>query len=163
MVNSGRRRAAGSGLRQVADSKMIGKQGYIKTLEAVIAIVIILAFTFAVTPKPEPLYKLPSSIENAQDYILEEIGRNAELRALIMNADASDHQDPAYAGIKQIADENMPAGYEYSIGICLQSACVTNTTPIAEGRSIYTAESMISSGNASDNTPRVVRLWMWRR
>ncbi|HII15879.1 MAG TPA: hypothetical protein HA362_06220 [Nanoarchaeota archaeon] len=141
---------------------VIGKQGYIKTLEAVIAIVIILIFTFAVTPKPEPSYGLPSSVENAQNYIMEEIGLNNELRTLIMDAVVANPEDPAYIEIGQIASDNMPAGYGYSIGICLQSACATNSTPIADGRSIYTAESMISSGNSSDTTPRVVRLWMWR-
>ncbi len=145
---------------------MMNKKGYIKTLEAVIAIVIILIFTFAVTPKPVPSYRLPSSIENAQDYILEEVGRDAAIRTLIMNTNLENPESApsiaAYTAISLVVENNLPTGYSYAVGICGESACASNSTPIAEGRSIYTAESMIASDGIAD-TPRIVRIWMWRK
>lgn len=143
----------------------MNKQGYIKTLEAVIAIVIILIFTFAVTPKPVPSYKLPSSVENAQEYILEEITMNPGIRALIMEADPDNPEDPdsiaAYTAIGGIVDTNLPTGYAYAVGICEESACASSSTPIAEERSVYTAEAMIASDGIA-GTPRIVRIWMWQ-
>lgn len=142
---------------------MLNKQGYIKTLEAVIAIVIILIFTFAVTPRPEPTYQLPSSVENAQNYILEEIAGNDDARTKIMESDPANPDDPAYVKIKEIVDLNLPTGYAYTVGICLESACSSNVTAIAEGTSVYTAEAMIGSDGVVDTTPRIVRIWMWRK
>lgn len=142
---------------------MINKQGYIKTLEAIIAIVIILIFTFAVTPKPEPSYQLPSSVENAQNYILEEIAGDEDVRTNIMASDPANPDDPAYEDIRNIVDANLPTGYAYTVGICLESACSSNSTAIAEGTSVYTAEAMIGSDGVVDTTPRIVRIWMWRK
>lgn len=144
---------------------VMNKKGYIKTLEAVIAIVMILIFTFAVTPKPVPSYSLPSAVENAQTFILEEIERDDILRGYIMDAvpgTPSDALTNAETGIKTLVDANMPAGYDYAVGLCQESACAANLTPIAMERSVYTAEAMIGSGG-TQTIPRVVRIWMWRK
>lgn len=143
---------------------MVNKKGYIKTLEAVIAIVIILIFTFAVTPKPQPSYALPSSVENAQQYILEEIAGNEEIRIAIMAADMDNlPTSEAYGLINDIVSANMPTGFDYAIGICEESACAeTIDRPLPADKSIYTAEEMIGSGG-DGQTPRIVRLWMWRK
>ncbi|MBU2637608.1 MAG: hypothetical protein KJ955_01415 [Nanoarchaeota archaeon] len=144
---------------------VMDNKGYIKTLEAVIAIVIILIFTFAVTPKPVPSYRLPSSVENAQDYILEEIGVDDGLRTLIMNADTDNPEAAesvaAYTAINTVVDSNLPTGYAYIVGICAESVCVSELPPEAADRSIYTAEAMIASDGTAE-TPRIVRIWMWQ-
>ena len=140
---------------------MVNNKGYIKTLEAVIAIVIILIFTFAVTPRPEPSYQLPSSVENAQDYILEEIAGDDIVRAAVMDFDPETPND-AYDLINNIVAVNLPTGYAYTVGICVESACSSNSTAIAESTSVYTAEAMIGSDGTVD-TPRIVRIWMWRK
>ncbi|MEK6864340.1 MAG: hypothetical protein AABX27_03545 [Nanoarchaeota archaeon] len=144
---------------------MVNKKGYIKTLEAVIAIVIILIFTFAVTPKPEPSYQLPSSVENAQNYILKEIAGNAVARQKVMDSDpdVSGSIEEAKVVLDDIVTTNLPSGYEYALGLCKESACASNLTPIAEGRSVYTAEAMIGSGGTTADTPMIVRIWMWRK
>lgn len=140
---------------------MINKQGYIKTLEAVIAIVIILIFTFAVTPKPTPSYALPSSVENAQVYILEEIEMDETVRAAVMDGDI-ENPESMYTAINPIVDENMPTGFDYTIGVCEESACSSSRDVIPADKSVYTAEAMIGSGGSAD-TPRIVRIWMWRK
>lgn len=143
---------------------MVNTKGYIKTLEAVIAIVIILIFTFAVTPKPEPSYQLPSSVENAQNYILEEIERNDTLRQNIMDADLPIGSDsPISISLSTIVNSNMPTGYGYITEICNNTVCMTELPPEATGSSVYTAEAMIGSDGVVDTTPRIVRIWMWRK
>lgn len=144
---------------------MINKRGYIKTLEAVIAIVIILIFTFAVTPKPEPSYALPSSVENAQAYILEEIERDDAVRDAIMAGNPTDTADPMYGLIVAIVAANMPTGFAYTVGVCEESACSFSINPegIPIDRSIYTAEAMIATDGETIGTPRVARIWMWRK
>ncbi|MDI6737749.1 MAG: hypothetical protein QME12_04515 [Nanoarchaeota archaeon] len=141
---------------------MLNKQGYIKTLEAVIAILIILIFTFAVMPKPEPSYKLPSSVENAQIYILEEIERNDAVRAAVMSGNPEDTADSMYGLIVDIVAANMPTGFAYTVGVCEKSACSFSVSEIPSNKSVYTAEAMIGSGGTAD-TPRIVRIWMWRK
>lgn len=144
---------------------MVNKQGYIKTLEAVIAIVIILIFTFAVTPKPTPSYALPSSVENAQAYILEEIERDEDVRKAIMAGTPTETADPMYGLIDGIVAVNMPTGFAYTIGVCEESACSFSINPegIPVDRSIYTAEAMIATDGETTGTPRIVRIWMWRK
>lgn len=143
---------------------MVNKQGYIKTLEAVIAIVIILSFTFAVTPKPEPSYALPSSVENAQVYILEEIEMNEDVREAVMTGDPTLPGDNMYILIDAIVAVNMPTGFDYTIGVCEESACSFSIRPdgLPADKSIYTAEAMIGSYGEEALTPRIVRIWMWR-
>lgn len=144
---------------------VMNRQGYIKTLEAVIAIVIILIFTFAVTPKPQPSYILPSSVENAQVYMLEEITMHEDVRTAVMNGNPSDTGDSMYGLIADIVDENMPTGFEYTIGVCEESACSFSIRPggLPAEKSVYTAEAMIASAEGEVGTPRVIRIWMWRK
>ena len=139
---------------------MVNRKGYLKTLEAVLAIVLILLFTFAVTPKPEPSYQTPYAIKNAQKFILSEIAENDTIRTLVMNTD--NDFITAFDAINGVIAENMPTGYDFTFGICDLTACVSNITPIAMERSVYTNDVLISS-NGSIQNPKVVRLWLWRR
>jgi len=141
---------------------MVNKKGYLKTLEAVLAIVIILLFTFAVTPKPEPSFGAPFALKSAQSYILSEVERNGTIRTLVMGSDKSEAaMFEAESAIDLVVKDNIPPGFGYTFGICDLSVCVSNITPIAMERSIYAGDVLIASNETVQN-PKVVRLWMWR-
>jgi len=141
---------------------MVGRKGYLKTLEAVLAIVIILMFTFAVTPKEEPDLSTPDNVKASQDFILSEIQKNDSIRTLIMGSDQSDLSfNTAYQAIDQVMQDNVPPGYRYTFGLCGLSSCVSNITTLSLETSIYANDILISS-NGSVQNPKVIRLWMWR-
>lgn len=141
---------------------MVGKKGYLKTLEAVLAIVIILLFTFSITPRPEQDLGVPQNIKNTQDFILSEIENNNSIRSYVVNSDDSDAAyNLAYKSIDGLINENMPGGYSYTFGICDMSSCISNITSLALETSIYSQDVLIATDGEKQN-PKVIRLWMWR-
>ncbi|MBU2589545.1 MAG: hypothetical protein KKB39_02160 [Nanoarchaeota archaeon] len=142
---------------------MVNKKGYLKTLEAVLAIVIILLFTFSVTPKPEADLSVPQNIKTTQGFILSEIENNNTLRSYIVNSDDSDiAYNLAYRNVDSLINLNMPGGYGYTFGICDMSSCISNITSLALETSIYSQDILIATDGIKQN-PKVVRLWMWRQ
>ena len=89
------------------------KQGYIRTLEAVIAIVIILLFIFTITPKniTNPS-DIPVQVKTAQTYILQSIAEDGSgLRGAVLAANVPDTPDdpgyaehPGYIGCSDVSD-----------------------------------------------------------
>jgi len=139
---------------------MVNKKGYLKTLEAVLAIVLILIFTFAITPKPEISQEAPYTITASQEFIMHEIETNDNIRTLLMNADNDFHS--AFEAVDNLISYNLPPGYDYTFGICNQSACYSNITPIAVERSVYASDVLVSS-NGSMQKPMIIRLWVWKK
>ncbi len=138
------------------------KKGYIRTLEAVIAIVIILLFIFAVTPERTVNPKtVPPQVDSAQRYILKEVQDNQELRdeALSVGSDGSCGSDIGVAPkIDELVSSNLPPGFAYACAICLTTSCVF--TPEGVTTSIYMDDVMITPNNINDG-PKIVRIWFW--
>ena len=150
------------------------KQGYIRTLEAVIAIVIILLFIFTITPKniTNPS-DIPVQVKTAQTYILQSIAEDGSgLRGAVLAANVPDTPDdpgyaehPGYIGCSDVADvearvsANVPPGFSYSCAICLTTNCVF--TPAGITTSVYVDDIMIAPPD-TDTPPKIVRIWMWQ-
>lgn len=139
---------------------MVNKKGYLKTLEAVIAIVIILLFTFAVTPKPEPDYSTPYAVKASFDYIIDQVETNDTIRSLIMQSDTPAGLTKANNSVKGQVQENIPPGYDFSCNVCDMLACLSEAIP--EEKSVYSRDVLISS-DATTQNPKVVRIWMWSK
>jgi len=149
------------------------QKGYIKTLEAVIAIVIILLFTFAVTPKQAPSAKLPSAVEVSQRYILSEIQNNDTIRSLVIGSTKTPtgpSPPEVCSSIDKIILSNIPPGFDYTFSICDVTYCISNEPEtscrridlIPIDRSIYTRDILVASNSTMQN-PKIVRLWFWRK
>ena len=139
------------------------KKGYIRTLEAVIAIVIILLFIFTITPERVTNPKaVPPQVENAQRYILDEVENNQDLRdeALAVASDGQCGGDAAVApNIDLLVSNNLPPGFAYSCAVCSTTSCVF--TPEGVTTSVYVDDVMITPDNIADG-PKIVRIWFWQ-
>lgn len=141
------------------------KKGYIRTLEAVIAIVTILTFTYSVMPKAEAdTGKTPYLVKSAQDYITSEIAENSNYRGLITGYSLSTdvvigNQAPNLPQIDDLIKKHTPPGYNYTALLCKQTGCLTDVP----SKNVYVTDIMITGAPTPgiDNEPRIVRIWMW--
>ena len=147
---------------------MVNKKGYVKTLEAVIAIVGILIFTFGVMPReiPNP-NQVPFIVENAQDYIIETL-QDSPYREFIINITESggDLDKTSYTfisandSITNLIRSNLPPTYNYEFKICLTTTCLAGNPPL--GVSVYGDDVMVAGINSdSESKARIVRVWFW--
>lgn len=139
------------------------KKGYIRTLEAVIAIVIILLFIFTVTPsRVTNPSDIPPQVKTAQGYILREIASNQIYRdeALgVINDGQCGGLDSVAPNIDVFVSENVPPGFGYSCAVCLSTNCVF--TPEGIATSVYIDDIMITPPDVFTG-PKIVRIWMWQ-
>ena len=141
----------------------MNKKGFFRTLEAVIAIVVILTFIYSVAPKKEIKEEIPYALKTARDYILNEIATNPDLRNLVTESSIDDD----VKNIEDIGDldefikNNIPPGYEYSGAICKTTYCVLEEK-LPEKKTIYMADIIVSPSSLEEE-PRIVRLWFWRK
>ncbi|HLC37766.1 MAG TPA: hypothetical protein VJJ53_03230 [Candidatus Nanoarchaeia archaeon] len=123
------------------------KRGYLRTLEAVIAIVIVLIFIFSfgisnigtgeVTPK---------NVKDAQKFIFKTVLSNETLRDGVLNDDTS-LLDP-------VVSRNLPLGYNYKIQFCKSADC---PIPLLPSETIYIDTVFVGE----ENNFRVLKLFVW--
>lgn len=142
------------------------KQGYIRTLEAVIAIVIILLFIFTITPtEVTNPSDVPAQVKTAQGYILSEIANEPlyrdEALGVITGGQCGGEDPPGVApNINEFVSLNIPPGFDYACMICLTTDCVFSSS---EGitTSVYVDDIMIAPPDTS-TSPKIVRIWLWQ-
>lgn len=138
---------------------MVTKKAYIRTIEAVVAIVLLLFASYLVTPK-ELLNPraTPYVVESAQKYVLSQATNNESLRKIII-----DYSDTGLANrsLNGIIENRLPAGYKYSSVICTNPDCVT--LPELQ-TSVYTNDILITGTETGTGKQvlRLVRVWFWR-
>lgn len=137
---------------------MVNKKGYIKTLEAVIAIVLLLIFVYTILPRNgriEP--EKPSVVEAAQQIIIKEIVNNETIRSGIIDFGITDCK--TYTRLNEdIIKKHLPGGYSFSCEICDTPVCISNATPI--DKSVYMTDVFLSATSTTQN-PKILRIWMW--
>ena len=81
---------------------MKNKKGFIKTLEAVLAIIVLLSLIFTLTPKTEIDISKPNSLQQAHNIMFSEISQNISFRECILDLtnnkeikESVSHQPPA--------------------------------------------------------------------
>lgn len=132
----------------------LNNKGYIRTVEAFIAIIILLMVIFFLVPERlEQKPDVPNIVEGAQNFILNELSYNETSRECIVNNPLCENS----IVFTSIVDENIPFGYNYSIKICDTTNCVV-PTPI--DKNVYVSDIVIGSTIENQN-PKIVRLWIW--
>jgi len=130
-------------------------KGLIRTLEAVIAVLLILALLFFILPEEEiPTGEVPAQVKNAQRFVLEEIALDKNHRNCITG-------DAAYQGkceqrcpqINAVILQNIPFGYAATCEICNSAISCAGLNLPAE-KSIY-ADSIFISRNTVNKVVRV--------
>ena len=129
------------------------KRGYIKTVEAVIAIVAVLIFVVTTVPNRSLEDSgVPPIVKSSQEFITTEISTNEEIRECVIENPLCENADI----MKQIIENNLPNGYDYTFKICNTSNCLT-TTPL--DRSVYLTDVFITS-TIEEQNPKIVRIWI---
>ena len=137
---------------------MVDKKGYIKTLEAVIAIVLLLIFVYTLIPRNiEVKAEKPPVVEAAQQVIIKEIINNETIRSGIIDFGITDCR--TYTKLTEdIIKKHLPGGYSFTCEICDTPICVSNATPI--DKSVYMTDVFLSATPNNQN-PKILRIWIW--
>lgn len=148
------------------DQSMVNKKGYIKTLEAVIAIVIIVTIGYILTPRPtEPTPEVPPIVKGVQKIITSSIQfsetfRNILTKAKELPSPGSDDGLTLIKGVNETIAKNSPLGYDYTCAICSNPGrCLVDYLPLE--KSIYVTDVIIASGE--EQNPKIVRIWFWKK
>ena len=146
----------------IQPASMVNKKAYIRTIEAVIAIVILLFASYMVVPKVISNPKeTPYVVESVQNYVLDQVSDNKTLRMLIVNYTIGGSSTlTANISLDGIIKQRLPPGYSYSSVICMNPDCVV-LPPLQT--SVYMDDALIT-GKASNGQQviRLVRVWFWR-
>ncbi len=165
---------------------MVSKKGYIRTLEAVIGIVIILLFIFSVSPKPKgKVEQIPVGVKSSLEMITGEINSNLTLRAAVYDDGVCKQPAPLFENfcneyplqcevcpLNAFIADNVHPGYQHDYRICDNPSCVLvcgegnieciENLPSTEV-SVYTADTLVTApADMAGSEPRLVRVWVWR-
>ena len=150
---------------------MVNNKGYLRILEAVIAVVLLLGvMLFISTRSSVNDAKTPSNVVESMRIILEKISVNETLRSCIVNftyvgecRQSSDLFNGLNCGVEinKTIFEEVPLGYSYTCEICNQSlSCLTTAQAnvIPWNKSVFTDTIFL----AKEDIEKVVRLYLWR-
>jgi hypothetical protein len=149
---------------------MKGKRGWLRILEATIAVLIISATMLAVYSQQSIREDLTVETYAAslQKEILDDIVSDIDFRQDALRVVDDVPSDSNYAKLDLFVSRNVPDGFGYLLKVCdLGSICkMDNKTFIATmDKDVYVEESIISSelGDGSNRvySPKKVRLFLW--
>ena len=131
---------------------MVNKKAYIRTLEAVVAILILyLVMTSVLSKNKTTTASVPKDIELTQSLILDEIENNDYYRSCVLMKD--------YFCLGDFINNTLKARYSYNLTLCTKDNCMYPETPSKE---IY-AKSIIISSNITRYNTTSVNLFLWRK
>ncbi len=116
-------------------------KGFVRTLEAVIAIVILLGAVLILIPEEQPVTgEVPAEIQDVQSYVLQEIALNKNYRDCVTTSNAGYEgkcQGGCLTPINDFIISKIPFGYTGVCELCNSAISCTNMDlPI--DKSIYT-------------------------
>ena len=155
---------------------MVGKQGFIRTMEAVIAIVLVLGFLLYVLPKQPVLAEtaIPDGLASVRNFILNEFSTNQSIRDCVDSAvviDEIDNRNKCNEGsygtkleckgaINSLLEKHVIPGFDYACEICPRvKPCIQVLTDKNKGKSIYPGSVFIY---LSEGKAKYVRIYFWR-
>ncbi len=148
------------------------KKGYLRTLEAVIAIILLFLFMYAITPRPSAEVKVPEGIRVTQKAILNGIQQDDELREVVSRADPDSNEN---SKLFDFINSNLPFGFDYNIVICKAETLACDKCkgkdsankdiiigcpagPELPDKTVYARSILITTPNS-----RIIRLYLWEK
>lgn len=133
---------------------MVSKKGYIKTLEAVIAIIIIIVVSYTLIPlhaetPPEP----PLAVQNAMSFINEKIEYDESLREAIVR------EREVEEDLAELIIKHKPKNYDFTCAVCPDTNCFIDPL-VTFKKSIYVNDVFIASSK-KEQKPKIVRIWFF--
>lgn len=153
---------------------MKNKRGWIRTLEAVIAILLVLGFVAYVYPKGVSYEGIkPQIVESSQSFIMKNILETPVFRSCVLGVSCEENcaceselsKQPFACwenddGVKNLIESNLPAGYDYSCEICSKSvSCIT--LPVISEKDVYTNSIYVSGISDGQSFGKVMRIYFW--
>lgn len=137
-------------------------KGVVKTLEAVIAVVALLAFLLVILPQEKtPTGEVPAEIQTAQQAVLDEIALNKNYRDCVTVANAG-YQGKCEGGclssVQSLIASQTPSGYQTACEVCDSAiSCVDFGFPL--DKSVYTDSVFI----AKKPVTKVLRVYFYEK
>ncbi len=134
------------------------KKGYIRTLEAVVAILIIFLFIYTILPRQQQQEIVqPDEIRLLQQAVLREIESNATFRQYVLsNADGNDDRLDSYAENVLV----LVGKYGHNISIQDADNSIVQPASLPSDRNIY-ADSLVIGSNLNSYNPKIVTFYVW--
>lgn len=125
---------------------MVGKKGYMRTLEVMLALVLTFAFVLYILPAPD------STVEKGVDAVLLSFIDDQSFRAEAFNITSCINKGDATA-LNSLLDNSLPQGINYAI-------CPEGTLPTLPRKKVN-AQSIYFAGNITNSTNKIIRLYYW--
>lgn len=133
---------------------VINKKGYIQTLEAIVALLIIYlaVSSILVGIKPKTDAAAPEYIKLTQDSLMKEIQESNSLRSCVLNKNVD--------CINLMVNESIGSTYGYNVTLCSKDYCLEPSTPL--DKNVY-ARSIIVASNITSYDTISVNLYLWNK
>ncbi len=132
----------------------MNKKSYVRTIESIIAILILLTIVYLINPRQPSFQEAPAEISLLQDIVLNEIEQNETFRQSVLNNDTSKIQ-PFIA--KTL---NLTGNYNFKLVINDIDQPYTIPNDLPSKKDIYT-KSIFISANLTKHDPKLVSLYFW--
>ena len=133
--------------------KIYNNKGWIRILEAFIAVTILAGFfTFVYVSNVRNESQI-NEIYNLQKVILDEIADNIELRNKVLDNNLDD--------VKNFVEERVPPSFNFEVKICnIEDICQLSFYV----EEVFSSERIISTTlNRQNVNPKKVKIFMWRK
>ena len=149
------------------------KRGFVRTLEAVIAVIIIFTFIFFVGRSESGNEKEIQNVRSLQESILSDISSNDIYRDCIVTTSVEDFNnvaegnsnEPACAlEIKKFISDSLPGKFRdnHQFNVCDPKELGTCTLPTISSSQVYTSAVIITSSlKSATYDPRILRIWFY--
>ncbi len=138
-------------------------KGFIRTLEAIIAIVLVLGFIYLISQNEEKPIQTPQPVKQSLSLILQTSSTNSTFRNCIKNISPSQFGNckdisGCMASLYNFTEKNIPPGYDFLCEVCGSSISCLTQNIIPREKSIFTDSILIAH-----NPGRVFRVYFWEK
>ena len=152
------------------------KRGFIRTLEAVLAVLIVVIFVFTIAQQSTYINERQMrAMRGIEEGILRGILQNDNMRSCIVGTANEDldgdrvndlveiGEGTRCSDVKDFVEDSLPKRFQtsYNLQVCEFERC---SLPVLPDKNVYTSGAVVSSVLNEENrnyNPRIIRLWIW--
>jgi hypothetical protein len=135
------------------ERKRMNKKGWMKVLEAVIAISLLIGVLLYIISTTGVRKDVSYLVYDKEKYILETVSKNDTFRTDILNLDNTN--------VNKFINKTLAVNWNFETRICtLDNICSANNPIPPPDRNVYSSEIVISSADTKYD-PRKFKLFVW--
>ena len=138
-----------------------GKKGWIRILEATIAIMLVSGVLLVMNSRGVDDVDISERVYKLQKEVLMDIALDSGLRQHVLN----DNQEQGQASLNEFADIKIPEAFSFRVRLCdLGVSCKLNVTDVRDTRNkdIF-VEDIVIAGEHDEYDPKKIRLFVWEQ